>query len=130
MNEFDVTELKRDSRYLRLLSIVYYVGSFTAFIYFFTSSAWVSDWMTQDLGDLREIAEKMYIFYTIFSIFFFWMLFISMLIVGNLLTRREGRLFCLVVAGVLIFFFPVGTFLGIVTIRVLKHQSVIAQFNG
>ncbi len=130
MNKLDVTELKRESKQLHLLSILYYAGGFTACIYFFAAPTWVSDWMAQDLGDLRQIAEKMYIFYIIFSIFFVWLLFINMFIVGILLTRRKNRLFCLFLAGVLILFFPVGTILGMITIRVLKRPSVIALFNG
>ncbi|WP_372807529.1 hypothetical protein [Pontiella sp.] len=57
-----------------------------------------------------------------------WACAVCILIAGNKLRKRQGRLFCMVVAGVECMFMPFGTVLGVFTLIALNKDSVKALF--
>ena len=50
--------------------------------------------------------------------------------VGRNLSRYQSHTFCMVVAGIICLWIPLGTILGIFTLIVLSRDSVKAIFNG
>ncbi len=59
-----------------------------------------------------------------------WTLAICTIVAGKKLGKQKGYMFCLVIAGILCMFAPVGTILGVFTIIVLLRDSVKSLFNG
>lgn len=62
-------------------------------------------------------------------IFFGWLFAIALAVSGYFLLRKQGYLYCLVMAGVSCVFTPFGTVLGIFTIVVLMRPSVKELFR-
>ena len=54
---------------------------------------------------------------------------VCLIIAGRSLTARRNRTFCMVVAGINLLHFPLGTLLGVFTFIVLMRPSVAAQFD-
>ncbi len=62
-------------------------------------------------------------------ILFGWCFAVCVIVAGRSLARRRRYTFCLVTAGILCFFMPFGTVLGVFTIIVLMRPSVKGLFG-
>lgn len=58
-----------------------------------------------------------------------WAVGALVLYAGHCLSQRKSRTFCLVIAGIMCLFMPLGTVLGIFTLVVLMRPSVAALFG-
>lgn len=59
-----------------------------------------------------------------------WTMAVMVLIAGRKLSKRQSRVFCMVIAGLECMFMPFGTVLGVFTIVLLNKDSIIEIFNA
>jgi hypothetical protein len=130
--------LPDDAEHLRLLSIFHFVvGGLTALvaciplIHLAVGIAIVS-------GAFDDVAKGspppafigwLFIVIGALVILLGWTYSIGLIVAGRLLGRRQGYLFCLVMAGLSCMNMPLGTCLGVFTIVVLTRPSVKALFR-
>ena len=65
-----------------------------------------------------------------FVILLGWLFAIAVLFAGRRLAKRNSYTYCMIVAGVLCLFVPLGTVLGVFTILVLSRPEVKGRFQS
>lgn len=85
---------------------------------------------TQVSGDMPpEAFGWMFVAIGSFCILMGWTFAILVILAGRKLARRKGRMYCLIVGGLLCAFFPFGTALGVFSLMVLLRDSVRVMFE-
>ena len=133
-----------DEQHLRLLSIFHYVvGAMIAFFacvpiihlvigILFLVAPQVLEGPDPQRQMPPEMAVIMGVMFTVIAamlILFGWCFAVCVIVAGRSLARRRRYTFCLVTAGILCFFMPFGTVLGVFTIIVLMRPSVKGLFG-
>jgi len=134
----DIKEMpvNQDEEHLRLLSIFHYiVGGLAALAFCFplihlaVGIAMVCGAFDGTNGPPRMLGW-VFIVVPAMIILFGWVLAACIITAGRKLARREGRTFCLIIAGIECVFMPFGTVLGVFTIVVLTRDSVRDLFSA
>jgi hypothetical protein len=131
--------MDKDREHLKLLSIFHYIvggiiGLFSCIplIHLFIGTAFI-----MGAGSMKDSHGNGpppffgWIFVIIALIFIIggWSLALSTIYAGKCLTEQKRYIFCLVIAGLICMFTPVGTVLGVFTIIVLMRPSVKDLFS-
>lgn len=125
----------QDEDHLRLLSIFHYVlgglvalGSCFALIYVVLGIIFLATNANQGGGPPPAVGAAFTIFGTVFLIVG-WIMAGLLIWAGRCLAQRKKYTFCLVVAALSCFFFPLGTALAVFTFIVLMRPSVKPLFG-
>ena len=132
--------MNKDLEHLRLLSIFHYVlgGLIAIFacipiIHLSIGIMFLTHDFPQQQQNQPDFPIKTFgLMFTIIPLIFIfggWTLTVCTIIAGKKLSKRQGYLFCFVVAAILCAFMPFGTVLGVFTIIVLQRDSVKQLFN-
>ncbi|QJW97498.1 hypothetical protein [Frigoriglobus tundricola] len=130
---------RADRDHLRTLAICHYVlGGLCFFfggcaiIYLVIGLAIVADAPAPPGGNAPpppEFLGWVFVGIAAFVLVFYWGLAAGLVLAGRCLDRRQGRTFCLVVAGFSCLFQPLGLVLGVFTFVVLQRPSVRDAFE-
>ncbi|HTD67934.1 MAG TPA: hypothetical protein VK846_15525 [Candidatus Limnocylindria bacterium] len=125
----------QDEDHLRLLSIFHYVlgglvalGSCFALIYVVLGIVFMATNANQSGGPPAALGAALTVFGVVFLIVG-WTMAGLLIWAGRCLAQRTKYTFCLVVAVLSCFFFPLGTALGVFTFIVLMRPSVKPFFG-
>jgi len=128
--------MNQDAQHLDLLSVFHYVVGGLAALFSFIPIFHLAIGLGLATGQFEEgadpMAQKMGIFFAVFAATLILLgLTFSLLVVlaGRYLAQRRRYMFCLVMAGVMCIFMPLGTALGVFTIIVLMRDSVRETFG-
>lgn len=77
----------------------------------------------------KELFGAMFVILPSIIILCGWTLAICTIVAGRKLSKQTNYIFCIVVAGILCAFTPIGTILGVFTIIVLMRDSVKSLFT-
>lgn len=132
-----VDQDKTDAEHLRLLSIFHYVcaaflGMVALFpiIHLIMGIAIVAGWLPAEPGtDSPEVLGWIFIGVAATIMLIGFTMAFAVFLAGRKLKAHTGHTFCMVVAGFLCLFMPLGTVLGVFTILVLNRPSVRALFG-
>lgn len=128
------------TKYLQYLSIGHYIlgalialfGCFPILHLIVGIGITTAGFASQDAHDAPlEFIGPLFIVIALGIIGAFWTLATLVILNGRFLTQRKNHLFCLVVSFVeAVFFTPIGTVLGVLTIIVLIDDATKASFQG
>lgn len=125
-----------DQQHLDLLSIFHYVvgGILYVFgcipmVHFLFGILMTTGVLKDDNQAALRIVGVFLVLFSMAMIFSAWALATLVIFAGRNLARRTRYKFCLVMAGVVCIFMPIGTVLGVFTILVLSRTSVKQLFG-
>ncbi|MAS92110.1 MAG: hypothetical protein CMO55_02845 [Verrucomicrobiales bacterium] len=133
-----VPQSDKDAEHLKMLSTFHYVlggliGLFACIplihvtiglIFVFTPESMEAN------GEMPPAFGWMFVAIGSFCVLMGWTFAILVITAGKKLARRQSRVFCTVIAGLLCMCAPFGTVLGVFTIIVLMRDSVRVLFDG
>lgn len=132
MSDYDP---ETNSEHLRILEIFHYVMGIIAIIFgFFPILHLFAGFIITTMGENADAPADMigllFLIIPGLMMLVLWTLGILTILAGKYISERRKRKFCLITAGILCIFFPIGTVLGIFTILVLSRSSVRNLFDG
>ncbi len=126
--------MTEDEQHLNLLSVFHYVvAGLVAFFSCFALPHVIIGSVMITAEDVEPVERLFGVLFGGMGLFFLlggWVLAGFLLAAAGKLRRREGHLFCMVVAGVSCAFVPFGTLLGVFTLIVLMRDSVRRLFDS
>lgn len=131
-------QINKDEEHLKLLSVFHYVvggmiGLFACIPLIHVTVGLIFVFAPESMensGDMPPAAFGwMFVGIGAFCSLMGWTLATLVIAAGRKLSKRKSRTFCIVVAGILCAFAPIGTVLGVFTIMVLLRESVKPLFE-